>query len=236
MYSDGEAETSSGPDAADWLVGLIHGFHPLRWFLCLVGLVFTGISLVVAKACFDLGPLDFPGWWQRPTEHADALRADILGGSVGRAVIRGGPLLAFNIALWCLVGGWIARHHLVTRRPERYDSRKEHRELTATEFLTRWWQSLLACCPTLLFFVFVFLIPVVVAGWLNAWFHGVGAVVVALLLPIVLLAGLLLLVFVLGSLAWPLMPIALAAECSDQFTRSAGASITSFSARSSSCC
>src|SRR5258707_471311 len=123
MYSGGEAETSSsGPDAADWLVGLIHGFHPLRWFLCLVGLVFTGISLVVAQACFDLGPLDFPGWWQRPTEHADALRTDILGGSVGRAVIRGGPLLAFNIAMWCLIGGWIARHHLLARRPERYDS------------------------------------------------------------------------------------------------------------------
>jgi hypothetical protein len=58
---------------------------------------------------------------------------------------------------------------------------------------------------------------VIVAGYVNAWFDGVGAVVVALLLPIVLLAGLLLLVFVLGALAWPLMPIAIAAECGDVF-------------------
>ena len=202
----------SGPDAADWLVGLIHGFHPLRWFLCLVGLVVTGISLVVAKACFDQTPPDLTGWWERPAEHADALRADILGGSLGRAVICGGPLLAFNTMLWSLIGGWIARHHLLARRPEHYGSRNEHPELSATEFLSRWWQTLLACCPLLMFLVLVFLVPVVVAGYVNAWFDDFGAVVVALLLPVVLLAGLLLLVFGLGSLAWPLMPIAISTK------------------------
>lgn len=217
MYSGDETRTLSGPDAADWLVGLVHSFHPLRWLLGLVGLGLTGFSLVAARACLNPGPLDFAGWWQQPTENADALCADILGGSVGRAVVRGGPLLAFNTMLWCLIGGWIARHHLMARRPERYDSPEKIKELSATAFLCGWWRSLLACCPLLLFLVLLFLAPVLIAGYVNAWFGGAGAVVVALLLPIVLLAGLLLLVFVLGALAWPLMPVAVAAECGDVF-------------------
>jgi len=207
----------SGPNPADWLAGLLRGFHPLRWLLCLVGLVLTGLSAVVAKSFFDREPLDLPGWWQQPITHAQALQAEIWGGSLGRTILRGGSLLALNTALWCLIGGWIARHELLARQQGRSDTAEVRVEPSATAFLVGWWKSLLTCCPSVLLLALVLLLPVVLAGWVNAWLGGLGALVVALLLPVVLVADLILLFVVLGAVAWPLMPVAVAAECSDQF-------------------
>jgi hypothetical protein len=207
----------SGPGAADWLAGLLRGFHPLRWLLCLVGLVLTGLSAVVAKSFFDQRPPDLPGWWQQPIEHAQALRAEILGGSLGRIIAGGGALLALNTALWSFIGGWIARHELLARRRGRYDAAEVRLEPSPTAFLIGWWKILPACCPCVLMVALPMLMPVVLASWVNAWFGGLGALVVSLLLPVVLVADLLLVVFALGAVAWPLIPITLAAECSDSF-------------------
>src|SRR5437016_230108 len=208
---------ASGPDPADWLAGLLRGFHPLRWLLCLGGLVLTGLSAVLAKSFFDQGPPDLPGWWQQPIEHAQALRAEILSGSLGRTIVGGGALLALNTELWCLIGGWIARHELLARRRARYDAAEVRPEPSPTAFLAGWWKRLLAWCPCVLVMALFMLMPVVLAGWVNAWFGGLGALVVSLLLPVVLAADLLLVVVALGAVAWPLMPFAFAAECSDSF-------------------
>jgi hypothetical protein len=195
----------------------LRGLHPLRWLLCVVGLAVTVLSAAVAKAIFDWEPLDLPGWWQQPIEQAQVLGAEIGDGSLGRLIIRGGPLLALNAPLWCLIGGWIARHELVARRCGRSDTAEVVTEPSATAFLRGWWKPLLSCCPIVLFLALVLLLPVVVAGWVNTWLGSFGALVVSLFLPVVLVADLGLLLLGLGAVAWPLMPIAVAAECGDQF-------------------
>jgi hypothetical protein len=209
--------TTSGPDPAGWLAGLFRGFHPLRWLACLVGLVLTGLSAVVAMSFFGRGPPDVAGWWRQPSEQAQALGAEILGGSLGRLVLRGAPLLALNTALWCLIGGWIARLELVARGRGRYDTTEWRAEPSATAFLAGWWKSLLTCCPSVLVVMLLLLLPVALAGWLSAGLGSLGALVVSLLLPVLLVADLALLLVILGAVAWPLMPVTVAAECGDQF-------------------
>jgi hypothetical protein len=225
----------SGPGPADWLAGLFRGLHPVRWLLCLVGLVLTGLSVVVAQALFEGEPPNWPGWWQQPMERLQALQSEILGGSLGRTIVRGSALLALNTALWCLIGGWIARHELVARRQGHYDTTEVRMEPRATVFLVGWWKSLLTCCPSILLMGLLLLLPVVLAGWVSIWLGSLGALVVSLLLPVVLVADLVLLVVALGAVAWPLMPVAIAAECSDQF-EAVSRSYSYASARSFSSC
>jgi hypothetical protein len=182
-----------------------------------VGLVLTGLSLLVAQAIFDWTPPALPGWWQQPIDHGQALWAELCDGSLGRAILCGGTLLAVNTALWCLIGGWIARHELVARQRGRDDTTEGYVEPSATAFLRGWWQPLLTCCPTVLFLALGLLLPVVLAGWMSIWLGSLGALVVSLLLPVVLVADLCLLLVALGAVAWPLMPITVAAECNDHF-------------------
>src|SRR5262249_51140012 len=54
-------------------------------------------------------------------------------------------------------------------------------------------------------------------GWVSTGLGGLGASVVSLLLPVVLMTNLAFLFVVVGVVAWPLMPIAVAAERGDQF-------------------
>jgi hypothetical protein len=195
----------------------LRGFHLLRYLLCLVGLSLTGLSAVVALSLFDWRPPDLPGWWQQPIDHAQALRIEIWGGSLGRIIVRGGPLLALNTVLWCLIGGWVARHEAVARLRSRYDTAEARVEPSATAFLVGWQRSLVACYLIVLFVALLLLQPVVLAAWVSTWLGSLGALVVSLLLPIVLVADLALLFVGLGAVAWPLMPITLAFECSDSF-------------------
>jgi hypothetical protein len=182
-----------------------------------VGLVFTGLSLVAARSFFDWGPPDLPGWRRQPIEHAQALWAEFRDGSLSRTILCGGPLLALNAALWCLVGGWIARHELAARQRGRDDATEGGVGPSATAFLRGWWKSLLTCCPTVLLLALVLLLPALLAGWVSARLGGLGALLASLLLPVVLVTDLALFFVVLGAAAWPLMPVTVAAECSDVF-------------------
>jgi hypothetical protein len=166
---------------------------------------------------FGWGPPDVTGWSQLPGEHAQAVWADLVGGSLGRLMVRGGLLLAVNTALWSLIGGWVARHELVARRRDPFDPTEERLAPSATAFLAGWWKKLVRCCPGALLIVLSLLLPVLVAGWVCDWLGAVGALVVSLLLPVLLVADLMALVVALGAAAWPLMPVAVAAECSDEF-------------------
>jgi hypothetical protein len=207
----------SGPDPADWLAGLFRGLHPLRWLLCLVGLAFTGLSVIVAQAFFEWEPPNWPSWWQQPSERLQALQSEILGGSLGRIILRGGPLLALNSALWCVLGGWIARHELLARQRAQDYTAEGRMKPSVTPFLVGCWKGLLGCCPLVLCIALLLILPVLVAGWVNTLLGSLGAVAVSLFLPLVLVADLVLLVIALGSVAWPLMAVAIAAECGDLF-------------------
>jgi hypothetical protein len=191
--------------------------HPLRWLLCLVGVALTGLSAVAAHSFFEKALPDWPGWLQHPIEHAQALSLEIGGGSLGRIILGGGPLLALNSMLWCLIGGWMARHELLARQQGFDDSVDREVKPSATTFLVGWRKPLLTCCPSVLALALTLLLPVVIAGWTNTLLGSLGALVVSLLLPLVRVADLVLLVVVLGALAWPLMPVAVAAECCDSW-------------------
>src|SRR5262249_25562810 len=60
------------------------------------------------------------------------------------------------------------------------------------------------------------LLPVALAGGINH-LGGFGALLVAVLLPVVLLADLVFLLLLIGLAAWSLMPVTIAAEYSDHF-------------------
>jgi hypothetical protein len=180
-------------------------------------LVATGLSVALAQALFEGRPPDWPEWQQQPSERLQALHSEILGGSLGRIILRGGPLLALNAALWCFIGGWIARHELTVRRRAQDDAASGRVEPSVTSFLVGCWKSLLACCQLVLCLALLLVLPVLVAGWVSSMLGGLGAVAASLFLPVVLTANLVLLLIALGCVAWPLMPVAIAAECGDSF-------------------
>jgi hypothetical protein len=206
---------ASGPDAVDWLVGFFRAYHPLRWFLCLVGVTLTGLSAVMARSLCGNQPLDFAGWCEHPIEHAQSLWGVIFVDSFGLTLLRGGVLLTLNASLWSLIGGLIARPELVARHAHDENSEQAVKP-GGTAFLLGSWKALLGCFPCGLLMVVILLVPVAVSGLINAWFNGFGTLLVALFLPVVLLADLILLAIVLGSLSWFLMPIAVADGC-DQY-------------------
>jgi hypothetical protein len=183
----------------------------------LVDVALTGLSAVAAQCVFEQALPDWPGWLQHPIEHAQALSLEIGGGSLGRISLGGGLLLALNSMLWCLIGGWIARHELLARQQGLDDRLDGEVKPSATAFLVGWRKPLLTCCPSVLAFALMLLLPMVIAGWTNTLLGSLGALVVSLLLPLVLVADLVLLVVVLGALAWPLMPVAVAAESCDSW-------------------
>jgi hypothetical protein len=195
---------------------MMRGCHPLRWFLCLAGLLLTGSSAAVLQACLDQTPIDLPAWQRQPTEQTQALGNSLGSASLGGLVVGAGPWLAVNGILWCLIGGWIARHELLARRRSYATVSEAEAGPNATAFVAGWWQSLLAGWPTLLVFALIMLLPALLFGSLVALGSG-GALLTAILLPVVLIADLILLFVALGAVAWPLMPVTVAAECSDVF-------------------
>jgi hypothetical protein len=205
---------ASPPQAVDWVFALFRGLHPLRWLLCLGGVFLTGLSLATAQAYFDPDTPPVLVWWQQPVENGTALGV-ALWATLGRTILAGGLLLAVNGALWSLIGGWIARHELACRQRAGLGDQDGPLEPGPTAFVVRWSRTLVLCYPSALFIVLVGLLILLLAGWVNGWFGGLGSILVALCLPVALLGTAMVLLYGVGGLAWPLMPVAFAAECGD---------------------
>src|SRR4051794_1227539 len=182
-------QPSSGPPTDDWLPALLRGLHPLRWSLCLAGLALTALAAAAARWLFDGQQPRWSDWWWQPAEQAQDLGAEVAGRSLGGVVLRLGPPLALTAAAWCLIGGWIARHELLARVRGRFGVGSLPPQPGPTALVVGRCKHLLLCCPTALGVVATLLLPVLVAGRLNAWFGAVGAVLVALLLPVLLAAS-----------------------------------------------
>jgi hypothetical protein len=211
-------EPPTGPGMTDWVAAALRSLHPVRWTVGLVGVAFTWLIVPIAEPLFIGSAPDWAGWWTDAAGRARDLGAAIADRSPLAIAIRLGPLLTALIAGWCLVGGWIARQELVIRyraRPGQFDPPESVRGPTGLVVAK---VKQLALCPVAVFSLLaVTLFPGLFAGVVNDWFGGVGAIVVAVLLPVVLIANLVLLVLAAGLVAWPLMPAAVAAEQSDVF-------------------
>jgi hypothetical protein len=211
------APLPSSPGLGDWLASLARAFHPLRWLLCLAGLVFTGLSAVALLSLFDR---EIPTWttlWWQSDEVVASLFAEVRDRKSLGARLLGCALLVINASLWSLLGGWIARDELLARQRDRFETRGILPRPGPTALVVGHARSLLLTCPRVLLIALLMLVPGWIAGWVNALPGGVGAVIVALLLPVVLGTNLVFLVVVVGGPAWPLMPVAVAAQCADTF-------------------
>jgi hypothetical protein len=64
---------TSGPDVVDWAGGLLRGLHPVRWLLCLVGLLVSAALVGAAQLPFGQAEWDLLPPWQQPVEQAAAV-------------------------------------------------------------------------------------------------------------------------------------------------------------------
>jgi hypothetical protein len=201
-----------GPPLIDWAGALWRGFHPLRVLLCCVGICMTAGLTGMCTA--NVG-----NWWHNPAGNVAALAAEIWARSLFR-VFLAALIFTTSACLWCAIGGWIARQELLARLAGECDdiaTETNHRPIGATGFVGKWWSCLFSCCP-MIFMVFSILVaPVLLAGWISGWFRGLGAIGVSLLLPLVFVIDLVLAAMLVGLVAWPLMPVTLAAELTDSY-------------------
>jgi len=206
----------SGPDPAEWPAALVRGFHPMRWAVCLGGLALTWVAAVLAQALYDRANLRLADWWDAPAEQVRALANDVSGRSAWVAGTRLGPTLALALAGWCLAGAWVARHELVARIQSRPDPMRSPNIPGPSQLVVAKVKDLVLCCAMVLALIALFMVPVLTAALISS-LGGVGAVLVAILLPVVLIADLFVLLLALGALAWPIMPVAVSIEYSDTF-------------------
>lgn len=206
----------TGPDPAEWPAALVRGFHPRRWAVCLGGLAVTWVAAVLAQALYDRATPRLADWWDAPVEQVRALANNVSGRSPWVAATRLGPTLALALAGWCLAGAWVARHELIARIQSRPDPTRSPNIPGPTRLVVAKVKDLVLCCPTVLALIALVMVPVLTAALVNS-LGGAGGILVAILLPVVLIADLLVLLLALGALAWPMMPVAIAIENSDTF-------------------
>ena len=206
----------AGPDPASWGAAAFRSFHPVRWGLGLAGLAATATIAALFQSLFDGQTPRLADWFAQPARQVPALAEHLAGRTTLGVVLRLGTVVAVFAAVWSIVGGWIARHELLARHSGGFDATADPVEPGPTGLVTRRLKDLVTCVPLVLALCALLIQPVVLAGLLNR-LGGVGAILVAVFLPAVLVADLVLLCIAGGLVASPLMPVTLAAENSDTF-------------------
>jgi hypothetical protein len=168
------------------------------------------------QALFEGHAPRFADWFAQPATQVEALAAHLAGRSTFGLAIRLGVVIAVVAGIWSIVGGWIARHELLARHRGQPYATAEPIEPGPTGLVGHRLKDLLIGVPTVLGICAALFLPVALAGGINH-LGGAGAILVAVLLPVVLVADLLLLCVAIGLVAWPLMPVTPAAENSDVF-------------------
>jgi hypothetical protein len=207
---------AAGPDAASWLTAGLRALHPARWVLALAGLAATAVAAALFQALFAWHAPRLADWFAEPAAQVQALGTHLAGRSTLGIAIRLGTLLSVVAGIWGVIGGWIARHELLARHRGQPYATAERIEPGPTGLVTRQLKNLVVGFPAILLMCALLSLPLVLAGGVNH-LGGMGAVIVAVLLPVVLVADLILLLIALGLTAWPLMPVTIAAENSDTF-------------------
>src|SRR5262249_38525569 len=181
-----------------------------------MGLAATAAVAAIAQFLFDGQAPRFADWFGEPGGQVREFGSQLSDRSIWAIVVRLAPALAFVAGVWAVSGCWIARHELLARHRGRPYAIAERIEPGPTRLVTRQLKPLVLCLVAPLCIGAILLLPVVLAGGLNH-LGGLGAILVAVLLPVVLVADLVLVLVAIGLLAWPLMPVTIAAENSDVF-------------------
>jgi len=210
------ATPPAGPDASSWAAAAVRSLHPARWGLALAGLAATAVVAAVAQAVFEGRAPRLADWFGHPATQARALGEHLAARSFAGVVVRLGAVAAVVAGAWSLIGGWIARHEVLARHRGRPGATADPLEPGPTRLVAGKPKDLVLGLVVVLILGGVLLLPVLLAGGLNR-LGGVGAILVAVLLPVVLLADLILLLIAAGLVVWPLMPVTIAVENSDLF-------------------
>ncbi len=194
-----------------WPAAVVRALTPGRLLAVLVGLAITQVLLAVPLAVQEQ-PFQF---WQPPWELIHKLAASGSGWTVLWGLILG---IVVGV-VWGQVGGWIAWLEFCEQKSAARTMRSESvRAISVLAFMER--KSATLSGPVIL--VLLIVASLVVLGWLAGGVNyllpwGIGATLLALLLPVLLLLGFIVVLCVIGCLALPIMPAATAAEGSDSF-------------------
>jgi hypothetical protein len=208
-------EQSGTAGSLSWAGAVLRALHPVRWGLCLLGLAVSLALCSFALVLFGGVPQRLEAWWEQPDEQLRLLQELLLGGGTQGLFIRGALLTAALSVPWGLIAAWIARAELLCQRDAEPGTPVQ---ATPNELVRARLSSLCMLLPIILIFAGVLLIPTQLAGVITRiipW--GIGAFLVSLLLPIVLLLCLVLAVVLTGAISYLVMPAALAAEGTDSF-------------------
>jgi hypothetical protein len=178
-----------------------------------VGLAASLLLSALALAVFERTSLHLEAWLQDPLEQLQSLGQQLFGYGSGTAVFRCFLLTAVLSVVWSFVGGWIARSELLRHR-----ATTDPVQTTATQFVRGKASSLIMLLLPLLICAGICLVPGLLAGLFNRVLGlGLGAILVSLLFPVVLVSTLAFVLLLIGSLSCGIMPAALAAEGKDSF-------------------
>jgi len=186
-----------------WPAAVMRALSPARLLAVVLGLAITQAILLIPPLVQEQ-PIRFlqPPW--------ELVQSEIARGS-GRTVFWGLVLGAAIGAVWSLVGAWVAWLEFRGQKPD-----QESPPVTA--FLQRKAGTL---CGTV-FLVLGVVSFLVFLSWVAAGINallpwGIGATVLAVVLPLLLLLGFAVVVVVVGCVSLPIMPASTAAEGSDSF-------------------
>lgn len=186
-----------------WPAAVLRALSPARLLAVLLGLALTQLLLAI-PLLVQQQPFSF---LQLPWELVQEL---VAGGS--RKVVFWGLILGGLIgAIWGLAGGWIAWLEYRAQIPD---------ELADSVFTFLQRKAHTLCMPVVLVLLFVSLL--IVLGWVASAINlllpwGIGATLLALSLPFLMLLAFVVVVCVVGCVALPIMPAATAAEGSGSF-------------------
>jgi hypothetical protein len=212
-------ENNAPSTVLSWLAALVRAFHPVRWGLCLAALA---VSTLVVGGILDLSgwfPLRPEAWWQRPWEELQRLGDALFQEGVGTGLFRSLMLATVLAVLWNPVAAWVARAELLRQRiPAGPGGGAAPVQTTPTRLVLDRIGALGWLFPMIIFIAGFLLLPGLLAGLINRIFPlGIGALLVSVLLPVVIVFSLVVAVILVGTLSWWIMPAAIAAEGADVF-------------------
>jgi hypothetical protein len=203
--------------ALSWPSALLRALSPVRCSLCLLGLAVTLLACALAEGMFGDHAVPAETWWRAPLTGLHQLGNEWFTDYPGTAIFRCLTLAAVLSLPWSVIGGWIARAELLAQRAGR-ESELAPVQASPTPFVQGRALSLFTPLLFVVFFVFCVLLLVVPFGWANLLLgDGIGALLVALLLPLLMLLQLMITVVLVGSISYSIMPATVAAEGTDAF-------------------
>jgi hypothetical protein len=204
---------------SSWLAAAWRALRPARWGLVLVG-VTASLAVCAILSAFFTWQFDGWGvWYTRPLDELQLLGTRLVDTGTARAVWRCALLAAALALIWSPLGAWIARDELLRHRAAEDPAwSPRSAETTPTRLVRGRARQLCWLMPFVEFTLLFLLLPALLAGQINRMlFWGIGAVMVAVVLPVALLGCLAFALVLPSSLCYPLLVVATAAEGSDHF-------------------